>query len=267
MGKNSFINRFKYHKLVKALIVLNFVLINASLAAEKTSNASIKIGVYELAPHVIIDGRSEGKSNAHGAVIDFINKEIVDKKVFQKVEIRVLPFGRVLEELAAGQLDMAVCLAKNPEREKKYKYFAIPFTKAQPAVILKKSDPINEVKKLSILSNKTLGHVAGSVTPDYLAENSIKIDTISGDNYHERNLARIRANRIDGYYLPTYSSGKYQLSKVDKSKEFKILKLPAEEIGLYFAFRKDYSDEEIKRLEKALPNIEKHYETFLQKYY
>lgn len=232
-----------------------------------STKTKIVIGIYELAPHVLIESQPDGKSIAKGAIIDFINTEMKSKKLFDSIEIRLLPFARVLEELASGKIDMAVSLAKNPERELKYRYFSVPFTMAQAAVILKATDPIREIKDLKVLSKKVLGHVVGSVTPDYLAANGIRIDAISGDNYHERNLARLRAHRIDGFYVPTYSNGRFQLSKYDKEKEFKILKLPVEEIGLYFAFRKDYPEGEIKKLENAFPNLLQHYEEFLQKYY
>jgi ABC-type amino acid transport substrate-binding protein len=201
-----------------------------SFAQAKT----ISVGIYDLPPHMIVSEMRSPK----GAVIDFVKDQLFAGTSYQVVW-QPSAFARTIKDVELSRLDMAAFVAKTADREKYLAYSAYPLYTTTSGLVVKKDFPIKTVKSMKELSGMTIGHDLGSIVPKCFQGIDVQFEFVSGEQYFTRNLSLLRSGRTQGFFVPTWTNGLYQLEKLGVDKEFVILNLPTEPMDLYVVFRKD----------------------------
>lgn len=202
-------------------------------------NSIINIGLYELAPHMIVE-----KERTQGTMIDYIENEIkpqIEKN--QKIVYLTMPFTRLMTELKEGRVDVVFLITKSSEREMFADYAPQSIFNTNSVLIFNKDRSIGELKEKKQLANLTIGHTLGSVVPKFIKESGAKIDWITGDDALERDLEKLKNKRVDAVFAPTFSHAEYIIHKKNFDQLFDLRVVPETKLKLYFAFRKGLSSE------------------------
>lgn len=223
-----------------------------TLAPKVPSRPTLKIALYDMPPHVIADEKTLQPS---GVAVQFLEQKLEIHKHFQ-VQWRIAPFARFLADLESGNADMGLLLAKTPERQKRLRFSDAPVFTTDAAVILRKEFPFTGLESLD---GKILGHTQNSVVPYYFKDSGVRFDSLSGEDVVERNLLRLKLQRIDGVYVPTISNGEYLFKKLHMEKGFKIEKIPHSSLELYVVFRKDIDEKTFRHLNTLISKKHGHY--------
>lgn len=222
----------------------------------------LKVAVYDFPPHVF---PSQGGGDPTGAIRDFVDQYLNPQHQYV-VKWSLSPFARFLMEVENKKADVGFMIAKTPDREKRMLYSQASLFKTSSAVIVPFAFPVKEIKTLQDLKGMTLGHSQGSVTPQNLIDAGWKFDSLSGADVIERNMARLRKKRLDGIFIPTFSNGEYMMNHLGAKNEFRILKVPGEDLELYVVFRKDLDAETVKQMNALLAKHRSHYPELVKKY-
>lgn len=210
---------------------------------------NVSVGIYDLPPHMIISK----DNNPSGAVPKFFQKY-----VFKDPNLRVrwspAQFSRIMVNLENGRLDMAILVAKNSDREQKFIFSNTPLYKTRSGIVVKKNGKLQKIESINSLHGLQLGHDLGSIVPAYFKDSGVQFQFVSGEDYFSRTLSLLRAGRIDGFFVPTWSHGAYQLKKAHLTAEFSILEIPSGTLDLYVVFRKKVDAKVIHSVNMALKN-------------
>lgn len=126
-------------KLVIAITLLTGLHVSTALKAE-----TLKVGFFDLKP--LIQTTKQTNKEATGPAITYL-RSIADKMgVTLLIQKEALPLDRLLQNLRDGQLDVAVALGKNPERESFLNYPEQPFYWMHSSLMVLKSAPLQQVK-------------------------------------------------------------------------------------------------------------------------
>lgn len=223
---------------------------------------SVTIGIYDLPPHMILSSQQAPR----GAVVDFL-KEQVFSGTNLVLEWHPSVFSRTLKDLEQSRIDMAVFVAKTPEREKAFSYSQYPIFTTRSGLVVNKSFKLKQVKDLSELRGLRLGHDLGSIVPQDLTNKAIRFEFVSGEEYFPRNLHLLRGSRTQGFFVPTWSNGLYQLEVLGVDKEFSIIALPTQPLDLYVVYRKGFSKEVIELVDSAVKKKHAQYLEHLGHYF
>lgn len=221
---------------------------------------ALSVGIYELPPHMII---SDG--TPQGAIPEFFNKYVFTDSTY-KVQWNPAQFARIMADLEYGRLDMAILVAKTKERTQKFLYSEQSLYRTRSGVIVRKDNKLQRIESLHSLNGMLLGHDLGSVVPNYFRDLKVRFNYVSGENYFRRNLSLVRAGRIDGYFVPTWSHGAYELKKGQFLSEFSILEIPAEPLDLYIVFSKNMDPQLIQSINMAINKHRANYTKILSEF-
>lgn len=233
-------------KIGRVAVGLIILLVN-SLALGKELR-TLKVAVYDFPPHIFAGTLSP---EAKGPGLDFARQYLAPKSEYD-VQWVAAPFARVLQDLANKKVDMALFLAKTPEREKVIKFSKSFLYSTSSGIIVPKNSKLSKAQSLSEFRGRTLGHSMNSVTPDILAQNGIKIEALSGENVIQRNIEKIRSGRLDGIFVPTISNGRFMLKRNKADKDFVIFVIPSSTLYLHVAFRSDIDEKIYADIERRL---------------
>lgn len=241
---------------LKKLILFLITIVTVSEAF--ANSTEISVALYDLPPHVIAEGKEP-----QGSIPEFLNKFIFNDSSW-KPRWRVNQFSRIIKDLESDRVDMAVLVAKTPEREGLVEFSEVPIYKTRSGIIVKKDSKLTRIDSLEPLRGMKLGHDLGSVVPQYFKESGVDFVFLSGEDYFKRNLQLLRAGRVDGVFAPTWSHASYELRG---SSEFTILEVPEGALDLYVVFRKNLNPEFVKYVNKILKTQKSEYLKTLKKWY
>lgn len=224
----------------------------------------IKAGFFKLEPHVMGE---EGDKMPTGATIDLWNDYLAKEMNVQIEWVGPLPLLRLHNMLESGKLDLAVLMAKNEEREKKFLYPKTEYTKMKPGIAVLKTSGITEIKVPSDLYGKKIGYFSGGFLPPFMKNKNLKIENISSSNWLEFNYLKLKAKRIDAFYQSEIVSTKYSFKKLGDYGLFNFIELPGDANAIYSVFSKQNADL-MAKYEAALATVYKKitYEQLLDKY-
>lgn len=238
----------EFKSLACAALILGFC-VDTFAAVENVS-----VGIYDLPPHMII-----AKDNTpHGAVPEFFQKYIF-KDQNLRAQWNPAQFSRIMVDLENGRLDMAILVAKNSDREKKFTFSSMPLYKTRSGIVVKKNGKLQKIESINSLHGLQLGHDLGSIVPAYFKDSGVQFQFVSGEDYFSRTLSLLRSGRIDGFFVPTWSHGAYQLKKANLTSEFSILEIPSGALDLYVVFGKTANAKVIQSVNLALKNHRQKY--------
>lgn len=230
-----------------------------SLLAHASENI-IKVGVYELPPHLLSEN-----NKPVGPVMDYIDKQVRPALKYRSLNIISMPFARMVEDLKNGNIDVGFLISKTPERALLYDYPETELFQTSSVLIF---NPENQIPKLTnpLQINKMLiGHTQGSVVVKFIEQSKARIDFLAGEDTLARNLKKLEMKRLDAVYAPTASHAQYVIKANNFSNKFVVKIIPNTELSLYFAFRKNLPIE-IKNIFTSNSNIKKDYLKYLSNY-
>ncbi|WP_374001497.1 substrate-binding periplasmic protein [Bdellovibrio bacteriovorus] len=238
----------------KALLILLITVLKGLGASAET----LRISVYDFPPHIFVQN---GKPQGPG--ITFY-QTYLNHTPGVKLQWIATPFARVLQDLQHGKTDVALFLARSPEREKFLRFSDTALFTTSSAIIVRSDSPLVKAKSLKDFKGLTLGHSKDSFTPHELIRQGIKIEALSGEDVIERNIQKLRYKRLDGIFIPTASNGEYILHKIKAEKEFQLFIVPNSNLNLHIAFSKNIEEKTFQRIEKALKKNHDAYRKLLE---
>ncbi|MCR4509922.1 transporter substrate-binding domain-containing protein [Pseudomonas sp. 32.2.56] len=129
-----------------------FIFFLLILLAPLASADSLRVGYFDLPPHTPLPGQAD----TEGAAIAYFAK-IAERMQLDAVSYQRYPLSRLLQMLQRDQLDMALILAKTPERETMLVYPEQPFVVVQPLLLVAREHPLQRVDSVEQLLPLRLG--------------------------------------------------------------------------------------------------------------
>lgn len=232
-------------KLVVAITLLTGLHVSTALKAE-----TLKVGFFDLKP--LIQTTKQTNKEATGPAITYL-RSIADKMgVTLLIQKEALPLDRLLQNLRDGQLDVAVALGKNPERESFLNYPEQPSYWMHSSLMVLKSAPLQQVKTAEELNHLKNGIYSNGYLSPQLRNPQLKTYKLYGSNLIYRSYQMLEHNRFDAMYSPDQFDFQGEATAYQFLDKIRILTHPEPPIGLYTAFSKKTDPKLIKRYEQSL---------------
>lgn len=206
----------------------------------------LRVAVYKLEPYTIIDE----KGVVSGTAIEIV--KTIAKNLQLSVKIIDVPFARALASVKTGEFDAILLVAKNKEREELLRYTKEPIVKDKNAFLVPKNSRIKAATPLAQFNGLSVGHVIGSVVPEYLSEAKIKWVMVGMEDYFKVNLNRLENFRVDALFIPTMSHGQWKVKNEFPMAQVRFLPIESSDIKLYLAFSKIYDQKTFEKIDKEL---------------
>ncbi|MDT8991376.1 transporter substrate-binding domain-containing protein [Curvibacter sp. APW13] len=223
---------------------------------------ALVIGVYELSPHMVVDGQKEPA----GAVVDFARELVAKAPDCGPLTWRPTSFARSLRELETGEVDMVFMVARNEQRSKVFRYGSLPLFETRSALVVPKGSSLANLTSLEQVRGLQIGHANASIIPEYLRALNVVVHPISGDDYFFRGLKMLESKRIDAYFAPTLSNAQYQMRKYENADALTVQPLPVEPLALYVVFSKTLDEKTYAKLDALISANQARYKLLLGNY-
>jgi polar amino acid transport system substrate-binding protein len=239
--------------LLLALIIKGCLLV--SLADPSHIFAKpLRVGYFTVAPHAM-----PGPQGApQGVAVEYF-RFVAREMQIDEIEFIVLPLGRLLLYLEKNHIDMALLLARNAGRVKKFVYPEKAFCVTKPSIAVSVSNPLQKVTSIEDLLPLSFHETPGNYHSAIMQDPRLRIDPLTGENFTRRCYAMIVAGRIDACYQPDHYPIQFEAVREQFVGQVKILYLPDPPIGLYSVFSKASAPLYLKRYEKALSTVKQHH--------
>lgn len=227
-------------------LVLMFLVCSGAAAQTQT----IKIGVFDHAPLVVLQGQK-----VDGGEIRYLNK--VCREMGITPVYTVLPFPRLLNAVETGEIDMALELRKTPEREAKMLFSEKPVIRYSPVLAVLTENKLKAITQIDDLQGYKIAYLIGSTVPDFLkSKTAVTFDSTSGDDWGNRNLKKLLEKRVDGALDLNPFSTSWEIKKMGVQNKVRILTLPGPSDAFYVVFSKTAKGTEFsKSFDKLAPKL------------
>ncbi len=217
--------------MVRILTCILALLCTAGAYSMECSQLRIASGVTGWAP---ISYKDKASGRYHGVAFDVIQE--VSKRLNIPVTTLDIPWKRVLLYMETGNLDLALAIYKNKEREKKYLYTHAYFSN-EARVFVKKGHefPFNRLEDLVGRSGVVPAGGSFGEEFDSFAEKNLKLYKVSNPPFKEKYHKLILNQRWD-YYIADYLDGISHLKKAGLQNKIVPLPHPIDKNDVYFAF-------------------------------
>jgi len=245
-----------------ALCLLMFLGTEAVLQARP-----IRIGYFKVPPHAMPGPHGDPR----GVAVEYF-KLIAREMQVEEMDFILLPLGRLQLDLTHNRIDMALLLAKNPERASKFVYPKQPFCLTKPSIAVDISNPLMRVVSIEDLLPLSFHETPSNYRTPIMQDPRLDITPLTGEDFTRRCYAMIMAGRIDACYQPDHYPIQFEALRKEFRSKVKILYLPDPAIGLYSVFSKASAPRYLERYEKALAAVKQHdsygdvFEQFITEY-
>ena len=229
-----------------AVLVLLVLSVLTPLAAAD----SLRVGYFDLPPHTPLPEQA----GSEGTAIAYFGK-IAERMQLSEVSYQRYPLPRLLQMLQQGKLDMALILAKTPEREAALVYPAQPFAVVQPLLLVAHQHPLQQVETVEQLLPLRLGAWQDGYRSPMLRDPRLKLQTLSSNNVLIQSLHMIQAGRLEAFYYPDDLAVRYQVQHQGMQDRVRLLPLPKEEMQLYSVFSRAAASRYLQRYERAQAEV------------
>lgn len=243
-------------KRVFAIILLLGFNVSTSLKAE-----TLRVGFFDLKPHIQLAKQRDQEPS--GPAITYLQLIAQKMGVTLSIQKEPLPLDRLLQNLRDGQLDVAVALGKNPEREGFLTYPEQPFYWMHPSLMVLASSSLQQVKTAEELKLLKIGIYSKGYLSPLLRNPQLNTHKLYGSDLIYRSYQMLRLNRFDAMYSPDQFDFQAEAIAFHFFDQIRILRLPEPPIGLYTAFSKKANPNLIKRYEQSQRQMPS-YEHFLK---
>lgn len=236
---------------------LSFVLM-AAFAVATPAQETIRIGYFDIKPWVIPQAGSPT-----GAAVEYWEKTLAPAMQVKVEWVGPTSMMRLLKQLENGEIDAAVVLSRTPEREKLYRYPAVPYVKFHPTLAVAKSSRLTAINGQSDLDGLRVGFQQGGFIPPFLKTSRATLDLVASNTWLHDNFVKMFASRVDAVFDVGGESLLYEATRGGHLDQVKLLALPVPPQDIYTAFastpraeaflkRYDPANEKNARLMEAL---------------
>ncbi len=228
MGLEAYLKRA--FKIICMTIIILSVGIFA-MAADK-----IKMGYFNLIPHVFYDKSSQ---SLEGASIDYFTA-VASAMGYEVEWLGPLPFPRLIRYLKEGIVDGSLMMNKNPEREAFLFYPDQPFHWVQRILVVRKENPLNKITSINDVLGYRIGFMEDAHQSPFIKDNleKITLTLIGGKDWVKQNLLKLKIGRLDAVYDLNAETMRYTAIQLNMEDKVKILKLPEPAGGVNVVFSK-----------------------------
>jgi len=232
-------------------LAISLTLANATAAQE-----TLRIGYFDLPPHVV--GVEE--RHAKGAAISYFEEFIAPHLGVEIVWDReVTPPTRLMKQLKTGEKDAMIFLGWTEERTT-YLHYPKPYLILSETLAFRADHPLEQVTAVEDLHDLRVGFLVGGRIPDALRDEHITYDLIAGKQLMERNLEKLLRGRIDAIYVPLPVALERIIEQERVESQVKLLPIEfLKPLEIYTVFSKEtVSQDLVERYNGALEVAQTH---------
>ena len=236
-------------KSVTYILIALILLVSLSLST-KVSADDFHVGYFSVKPHAMLGSNQKPE----GVAADYFER-IARKMELSAVRFSLFPLKRLLIALEQNKIDMALLLAKNPERSAKFVYPAEPFCLSRPCIVVNASNHLKIVPSVEVLLPFTINESAGAYRSPFLRDQRLKIEPLYGSEFTSRCFTKLVTGRIDACYQPDHYPLEFEANRAVHKSRIRILTLPESPVGLYSVFSKESANHFLTKYEIALGQV------------
>ncbi|XPS90503.1 putative ABC transporter, periplasmic binding domain protein [Desulfosarcina variabilis str. Montpellier] len=212
----------------------------------------IRVGYFSAPPHVFLDERTR---KLKGAIYELLENHI-SPEIGVKFQWDNNPttIPRQLQTLKSQKKYIACLLLLVPERLTYSLFSKEPYFYGTSVIVVHKSNPLKEVKNASDISHMVFGYSQNAHITPFMRDPAIRLDNVGNSNYHEINMKKLLAHRIDGIYGPGKASTLLFLKKHGLTDEFRLIDLPEKPSPFHVVFSKKLK-EEVEEFDRAFEKL------------
>jgi ABC-type amino acid transport substrate-binding protein len=211
----------------------------------------LRVGYFDLPPHTEVEGAPPGSGIAAAYF-----ERIAKRMEVTEISYSKLPLPRLLYMLERGELDMALLLAKDAERDTRFLYPQQALFSTSAALAVKTSNPLAAIHSVEDLLGLRIGAWQNGYRAPLFNDPRLQLQTLSGDNVTSKGLRMVAAGRIDAFYFPDDYTLQYESNKLAPQAQIKVLALPEQRLALYSVFSRKNGSQYLPRYEQALQEVQ-----------
>ncbi len=219
-----------------------------SFFAITTFAQTLKIGYFDLPPHTFPDDKARASTAIH-----FFDKVAGEMGV--QVEYRHLPLQRLLFMVKHEQLDAALFLASNPERNSLFIFPATPLFQAQSVYVVRADSVFQTAGDINKESALKIGVWQGGYQSNTLLNSKNRLIPLSGNNVAARALELVFNRRFDAFYSPDKYAVEFAARQNNMQDCIRIIPINKEIIPLFTVFNKKSAALYLKKFEQAQKKV------------
>jgi len=210
-----------------------------------------RVGYFDLPPHT-----GPGADAATpGIAISYFEK-IAARMAVGKISYSKMPLPRLLYMLERGELDMALLLAKDAERDARFLYPHQALFSTTAVLAVQASNPLASIHSVEDLLALRIGVWQSGYHSPLLNDPRLQLQTLSGDAVTSKGLKMVVAGRIDAFYVPDDYALQYEAKNLGSQARIKVLAMPEQRLELYSVFSRKNGNQYLPRYEKALQEVQ-----------
>ncbi len=222
--------------LMRAFNIACMTIIILSVGIFAMAADKIKMGYFNLIPHVFYDKTSQ---KLEGASIDYFTA-VSSAMGYEVKWLGPLPFPRLIRYLKEGVVDGSLMMNKNPEREEFLLYPDKPFHWVHRILVVRKENPLNKITSINDVLGYRIGFMEDAHLSPFIKDNldKITLTLIGGKDWVKQNLLKLKIARLDAVYDLNAETMRYTAKQLNMGDKVKILRLPEPAGGVNIVFSK-----------------------------
>ncbi len=207
-----------------------------SITISATAAEKIKMGYFNLIPHMFYDATSQ---KLQGASIDYFTAA-ASTMGYEVEWLGPLPFPRLIRYLKDGIVDGSLMMNKNPEREAFLLYPELPYHWVQRILVVKIENKLDKITSINDVLGYKIGFMKDAHLSPFIKDNMEKItlELIGGQDWVQQNLLKLKLGRLDAVYDLNAETMRYRAKQLNMDDTIKILKIPESSGGVNIVFSK-----------------------------
>lgn len=243
-------------------VFLFFIISHTLLTFPSKAEAAepLKVGYFRLLPHSDFPHGNPSTGKA------FIYFDRISKKMGVEYKAQEYPLPRLLTLLDSGEVDMALFLAKDSERSRRFVYPKDSFFSMTPSLAFRRDHPLKAITRVEDLLPLKIGVWTHGFNSPIMKNKALQLVGLTGPDVVQRNLVKVENGRLDAFYSPDDTNILFEIKRLNMEQKLKVLALPNEQVHLYSPFSKKAAGKYLEKYERALAEVEKEvtYDQFLR---
>lgn len=212
---------------------------------------TLKVGYFDLPPHAFSD------QTQVSAALNYFDK--VAEEMGVKVEYRHLPLQRLLFMVEHQQLDAALFLARNTEREALFVFPSLPLFQVHAVYVVGAASNLQTPADINREHSLQIGVWQGGYQSSTLANSNNQLIPLSGNNVAARGIELVTSGRFDAFYSPDKYAVEFAAHQNGMEAKIRIIPNAKEAIPLYTVFNKKAAPLYLQKFEQALKKVQTKY--------
>lgn len=213
-------------KLLLALLLFVLLIFIFSCTSKKEP---LIFGTYEQVPPFSYFGGEKGDESVG---FDIEIAKIIAKELNRELEIKTMPFDRLIPAAASGEIDIALCSITITEERRKLVDFSISYYEAsQVAMVRKDDDTFKDIRtKEELGKNKKISSLLGSTCLE-TALSIAGVDNVLVVNSWDSSVLHLLAGDVDAVITDKIPARIF-LSEYDNIRVLDNIKFDSEDYGV-----------------------------------